>query len=187
MVGGRPATRHGRTFPSGRPGHWDANWVRSTIHVRTGGFTADVSADLRTDELHRFTDGLAALDGSPSGSAVLRSMEDWIDLTVTLQPDGSCIASGAVKDGLGLGNRLTFALRDLDQTHLSVWLEQMGAVRSAFPVLGRPWAGALDGARCAQGLAPTRRSISSGVGRGRPFSTKLRCRVLTSARPDSSS
>ena len=42
----------------GTSDYWDANWVRSTIHARVGGFTADLAADLRTDELHRFAEGL---------------------------------------------------------------------------------------------------------------------------------
>ena len=117
---------------------WDANWVRSTIQVRAGGFTADVAADLRTDELHRFAEGLRFIHDNLFGSAVLQSMEDWIDLTIKCEANGSLRVTGEVTDQPGVGNRLAFERPDLDQTNLSDWLQHVAAIESTFPLVGRP-------------------------------------------------
>jgi hypothetical protein len=127
----------GRAHP-GASDYWDGNWIRSTIKVRAGGFTADVSADLRTDELHRLSEGLKFISENLFGTAVLQSMEDWIDLTIECRPNGSLTVSGEVMDRPGVGNRLAFELHDLDQTHLPTWLAQLTEIEGAFPIVGRP-------------------------------------------------
>ncbi|MFC6285294.1 hypothetical protein ACFP3Q_03945 [Nocardioides sp. GCM10027113] len=126
-----------RAYPSSSD-YWDGNWVRSTIHVRAGGFLADVRADLRTDEIHRLADGLRFIDDNLFGSAVLQSMEDWVDLTITCEANGSLSVAGEVTDQPGTGNRLAFSLPGLDQTYLQDWLVQAAAIEAAFPVVGRP-------------------------------------------------
>jgi hypothetical protein len=118
--------------------YWDGNWVRSTIEVRVGGFTADVTADLRAEELHRFAEGLKFMNDNLFGTAVLQSMEEWIELTIKCESNGSLAVSGAVVDCPGVGNRLTFELDNFDQTHLGPWLEQLAEIEAAFPVVGRP-------------------------------------------------
>jgi hypothetical protein len=128
---------HGRAHP-GATDYWDGNWVRSTLRVRAGGFTAHVTADLRTDEIHRFGEELKFIDDNLSGGAVLQSMEDWIALSITCTPNGSLDVSGEVMDQPGLGNRLAFELHDLDQTRLSTWLSQVSEIESRFPVIGEP-------------------------------------------------
>ena len=122
----------------GTSDYWDGNWVRTTIDVRAGGLTANVSADLRTDEFHRFAEGLKFINDKLFGSAVLLSMEDWIDLTVKCEPNGRLIVSGEVTDQPGVGNRMVFEVHDLDQTHLSTWIAQLTEIEAAFPVIGWP-------------------------------------------------
>lgn len=126
-----------RAYPSSAD-YWDGNWVRSTIHVRAGGFLAVVTADLRTDEIHRLAEGLRFIDDNLFGSAVLQSMEDWVDLTITCEANGSLSVAGEVTDQPGTGNRLAFSLPGLDQTYLRDWLVQAAAIEAAFPVVGRP-------------------------------------------------
>jgi hypothetical protein len=127
----------GRAHP-GSSGYWDGNWIRSTIKVRAGGFTADVSADLRTDELQRLAEGLKFINDNLFGTAVLQSMEHWIDLTIECKPNGSLRVSGEVMDRPGVGNRLAIELHDLDQTHLQAWMSQLTEIERAFPIIGRP-------------------------------------------------
>jgi len=67
---------------AGADDYWDGNWVISTISVAVGGFTGRVRASLRTDEIHRFNEGLKFLNQNLFGAAVLESMEHWISLTV---------------------------------------------------------------------------------------------------------
>ncbi|MFC7494261.1 hypothetical protein [Nocardioides sp. GCM10030259] len=65
-------------------------------------------------------------------------MEDWIDLTIKCESNGSLRVVGEVTDQPGISNRLVFELRDLDQSHLSDWLSQVAAIEAAFPVVGHP-------------------------------------------------
>jgi hypothetical protein len=127
----------GRAHP-GAADYWDGNWVRSMINLRVGGFTADVTADLRTEEFRRFADGLKFINDTLSGSAVLTSMEDWIDLTVRHKPNGGLEVSDVVIDRPGVGNQLAFELHGFDQTHVAPWLSQLTEIERAFPVVGRP-------------------------------------------------
>ncbi|MGH3804468.1 MAG: WapI family immunity protein [Pseudonocardiaceae bacterium] len=128
---------HGRSHP-GATDYWDGNWVRSTLRVRAGGFTAHVTADLRTDEIHRFGEALKSIDDNLAGAAVLQSMEDWITLSIQCNPNGGLAVSGEVMDQPGVGNRLAFELHDLDQTHLPTWLSQVSEIELRFPVVGEP-------------------------------------------------
>ncbi len=71
----------GRAHP-GTTDYWDGNWVRSTLEVRAGGFTAHVTAELRAEEIHRFAEGLKFINDNLFDAAVLQSMEDWITLSI---------------------------------------------------------------------------------------------------------
>lgn len=99
----------GRAHP-GATDYWDGNWIRSTLEVRAGGFTAHVTADLRAEELHRFAEGLHSINDNLIGSAVLQSMEEWITLSIKCDPNGALEVSGEVTDEPGVGNRLSFEL-----------------------------------------------------------------------------
>jgi hypothetical protein len=63
---------------AGADDYWDGNWVIPTISVAIGGFTGRVRASLRTDEIHRFNEGLKFLNQNLFGAAALESMEHWI-------------------------------------------------------------------------------------------------------------
>ena len=115
--------------------------VRTRIEVRLGGFTADLDADLRTDEFRRFAEELAVLNDKLSGAAVLQSIEDWIELTVECDASGRLRVAGEVSDRSerpDIGSRLKFELGQFDQTYLSDWLGQLAEIDRGFPVLGHP-------------------------------------------------
>jgi hypothetical protein len=151
----------GRTWPAATD-YWDGNWVRTAIEVRVGGFTAEVSADLRTDELHRFADGLRSLNENLSGTAALQSLETWIDLSVECQPNGHLRIKGAIRDEPGRGNLLAFELHHFDQTYLSGWLAQLDAIDEEFPILDPPDGSADSAATASSGLIQRlRRSVGS--------------------------
>lgn len=59
---------------AGAADFWDGNWVIATISVAVGGFTGSVRASLRTDEIHRFNEGLKFVNQNLFGAAVL---ERW--------------------------------------------------------------------------------------------------------------
>jgi hypothetical protein len=63
----------GRAHPRARD-YWDGNWILTTLVVHIGGFTGNIGAQLRTDELHRFNEGLKHMQHFLEGSAVLSSL-----------------------------------------------------------------------------------------------------------------
>jgi hypothetical protein len=136
--GGRLVVRvHGRMYPKATD-YWDGNWLTTKIIVDVGAFHAEIGAGLHMDELHRFREELDELYRTLSGSAQLKSMEEWIDLLVKVDNFGHIAVDGQVRDRAGEGNRLLFKIIGLDQTDLPALLEGLAAVEAAYPVLGHP-------------------------------------------------
>ena len=100
----------------------DAGWLVCPVHVHVGGFSGDVAVTLRVEELHRFGEALRAVRSGLRRSAVLESVEQWIDLTVTREADGSLAATGQLADEPGSGSRLRFRLTGLDAASLDAWV-----------------------------------------------------------------
>ena len=123
---------------AGADDYWDGNWVIAAISVAAGGFTGQVRASLRMDEVHRFNEGLKFLNQNLCGAAVLESMEQWITLTVRAESRGRIEVSGELADGAGIGNVLAFELADLDQTYLAGWISSLNDIEAAYPVVCKP-------------------------------------------------
>ncbi|WP_199786035.1 MULTISPECIES: hypothetical protein [Actinomycetes] len=68
---------------------WDGNWLFSPVDLVVGGFTARVPAGLRAEELRSFRKQLAKAYADFGGVARLTSMEEWLDLTVTVAGSGA--------------------------------------------------------------------------------------------------
>ena len=113
----------------------EAGWLVCPVHVHVGGFSGDVAITLRIEELHRFGEALAAVRSGSRRSAVLESVEQWIDLTVVREADGSLTASGHLADDPGTGSRLRFRIVDLHELALGDWVE---ACRSAVSLFSLP-------------------------------------------------
>jgi hypothetical protein len=105
--------------------------------VRIGGFTGNIAAQLRTDELRRFSEGLKYRQHFLQGSAVLASLEHWIDLSVGCEPNSHLKVVGVVADGPGIGNRLSFDIDGLDQTFLPAMIDALDAMAREYPVIGQ--------------------------------------------------
>src|SRR5688572_5132492 len=82
----------------------EAGWLVCPVHVHVGGFSGDVAITLRVEELHRFGEALRAVRDGLRRSAVLESVEEWIDLTVARETDGSLTATGHLADEPGSGS-----------------------------------------------------------------------------------
>jgi hypothetical protein len=123
---------------AGADDYWDGNWVVTTISVVAGGFTGQVRASLRMDEIHRFNEGLKFVNQNLFGAAVLDSLEHWIALTVKAGSRGQIEVSGELADQAGAGNVLTFELPEVDQTYLASWIDALDDIEKAYPVLGAP-------------------------------------------------
>ncbi|MET9247676.1 hypothetical protein [Nonomuraea sp. NPDC003709] len=126
----------GRMHP-GCTDFWDGNWLISPIHAQVGGFTAELDAGLRIEELRDFRVALERVDAEVKGSATLSSLEHWIELTVECRPTGSLSIAGAVTDHAGMRNTLHFEIEGLDQTDIPVLVDALVAAEKRFPVLGR--------------------------------------------------
>jgi hypothetical protein len=122
---------------AGADDYWDGNWVIATISVAVGGFTGQVRASLRMDEIHRFNEGLKFLNQNLFGAAVLESMEHWISLTVKAGSRGRIEIHGELSDGAGVGNVLSFDLAEVDQTYVAGWISDLDDIERAFPVIGK--------------------------------------------------
>lgn len=127
----------GRMHPDATD-YWDGNWLFSPIEVQVGGFTAKIGAGLRAEELRSFREGLELLHRDLRGFAALTSMEDWLELSVTVSGSGRLEVVGEVIDRVGDGNRLAFRVNDLDQTHLPDLIGELRELESLYPVIGAP-------------------------------------------------
>ncbi|XVQ90183.1 WapI family immunity protein [Microbispora siamensis] len=122
---------------SGHTDFWDGNWLTSPIHVRVGGFTAEVEAALRAEELHNFRVALERIHADVRGRATLSSMENWIELTVECHPTGSLSVAGTVADRPGMRNTLRFEIEGLDRKDVPELVRALLVVEERFPILGR--------------------------------------------------
>jgi hypothetical protein len=127
----------GREHP-GADDYWDGNWVIAAISIAVGGFTGQVRASLRMNEIHRFNEGLKFLNQNLFGAAVLESMEDWITLTVKGESRGRLDVAGELADEAGVGNVLKFQFAEIDQTYIASWISSMDDIEQLFPVIGEP-------------------------------------------------
>jgi hypothetical protein len=115
----------------------DGNWLFSPVDVAAGGFTARVPAGLRAEELRAFREELAKAYDDFGGVARLKSMEDWLELTVTVAKSGKVAVEGLAIDGHGTGNKLSFRIGDLDQSELPAIVDALSAIEAEFPVVGK--------------------------------------------------
>lgn len=140
---GRPESDHlsirvlGRMH-AGADDFWDGNWLVTPVEIVLGGFSGEVVAALRAEELHSFKDALEAVYASLEGEAVLESMETWLTVRVAIDRLGGLLIAGRIRDRLGSGNELTFKIDGLDQSDLPAVVEALDEVLSLFPVLGTP-------------------------------------------------
>lgn len=112
----------------------DGNWLVSPIRIDVGRFQADLPATLRVDELARFRAGLQEMWQTVSGEAVLVSMEKWLQLTVRCSPTGALQVIGLATDLPGLGNKLQFEIKGMDQSFLPDLIGQLSCVEQAYPL-----------------------------------------------------
>jgi hypothetical protein len=125
-----------RAYPDAHD-YWDGNWLRSEVEVVVGGFRGRVAEVLRADELAEFSSQLARLIDTLQGTAEFRTMEHWLELTVTSDRRGHLTLSGELRDEPGLGNILSFSL-EYDQTYFRPMSDGLRDAVERFPVIGQP-------------------------------------------------
>ncbi|MGC4175069.1 WapI family immunity protein [Demequina sp.] len=116
----------------GTEGH-DAEWLVCTATLVAGGFRAAITGSLWASDFRYLREGLERLYRELAGSAEIKALEAWFDLTVRCLPNGALQARVRVADPLQFDRELTADLRDLDQSHLPSAIEQLRAIEGAFP------------------------------------------------------
>ena len=111
-----------------------AGWLVCPTRVHVGGFSGDVSITLRVEELHRFGEALRAVRSGTRRTAVLESIEEWIDLTVTREADGSLTATGHLADAPDTGSRLRFRIGGLDDPAVDAWVDACASAVALYAV-----------------------------------------------------
>ena len=124
----------GRKHP-GLFDYWDGNWLACEIEIAAGAFRAAFRADLRAEELQAFRDQADALVQSVEGVATFSTMEGQLALTIGGDLKGQVSVRGEARDMPASDNLLQFAF-EIDQTYLKEICRSLGAVVSAFPVVG---------------------------------------------------
>ena len=115
---------------------WDANWIRSEVEVRVGGFQGRFEAQLMTTDFPPFRDGLRALEKDLRGEVSFETLEEQVRVKVRGDGRGHINLDGELADVAGMGNRLAFHL-EIDQTFLGAALQQLDALIEQYPIVGR--------------------------------------------------
>jgi hypothetical protein len=115
----------------------DGNWVTTTVNVRVGNFKAEVTADLRLDELADFHQQLSDLNSRKINMAEFKTIEGWLEIEVTLSNGGRGAITGMAKDSFALTNEnsLRFML-EADKLNLSNPIRQLAITLDTFPIRG---------------------------------------------------
>jgi hypothetical protein len=114
--------------------HRDANWIECDCLIAAAGFRGEVRADLRSDELQAFLDGVRVLQQSPGEVAALTPQEGR--LALALQGDGRRgvrVNGEAVDDD----NRLQFTF-DIEAGALDAIGDALQRILAVFPVIAAP-------------------------------------------------
>jgi hypothetical protein len=116
----------------------DSQWLIADLQVQVGGMSADVPrVALSIEELRDFATELTDVHRTLTGSAHLESMENWIDVRIEAQANGTLHVEGDVQDQPGTGNALHFTLIDLDQTHLPPLIADLDHALSRYSSISR--------------------------------------------------
>ena len=119
----------GREYPDLHD-FWDGNWLLTPLSARSGSVRLDLpDAMLRADEIAGFRDGLR------SGTARLRSLEEWVSVTVTEDRTGTYRATGEVRRHPAAPDGLSFVV-DLTPSDVRTLQDELDDVVAAFPVRG---------------------------------------------------
>jgi hypothetical protein len=125
----------GRSYPDATD-DWSVNWLHAEVEVAVGRFRGWVAEDLRADELADFAEQLERLLDTFQGAAEFRTLEGWLELTITGDRRGHLTLAGRLRDQTGLGNTLSFSLA-YDQTYFHRMLDGLRDAVERFPVIGR--------------------------------------------------
>ena len=96
------------------------DWYRgiaTSVTFSFGSFRGGFGAYLFAGEVRQLLADLQVLSRTTTGAASFSAREKQVVFSAALQPTGSMIVAGELRDNCGMGNRLLFEM-GLDQTYL---------------------------------------------------------------------
>jgi hypothetical protein len=102
-------------------------WIDAEISVRLGVWRGRYAAQFRGTDIALFAEGLATLERTLSGQAVLESSDGYLDVILTGDGRGHVAVSGEAWDQPRFGSHLAFTY-EVDQTFLAPLLAGVGSV-----------------------------------------------------------
>lgn len=123
----------GYQFPDEAADFDNANWLLARLHLeggRSGRFTADLNAFVRTDDLARFRDQLQRTLETLDGRALLSDMDNQVGVDVRLK-HGSGTLSMFVH---GHGSQLSLWEMRTDQSYLATTLQGLDRALTTYPI-----------------------------------------------------
>jgi len=109
----------------------DSNWITGAVELDLVGYSARQAVAWQAEDLHAFARALTTLENELSGVAELVTLEDQVNLKITLD-HGSGLLEGGVREHARAA--LLFEGLRTDQSHIRMAAAQMRAIADAFPV-----------------------------------------------------
>ena len=111
----------------------DANWLKCTIKLGIGAFSAEFYATMTTHDFVEFQSELSKSIKNLSGIATFRTDEEWLSLDIEINARGAAHVCGVAQvHGLPKA-KLTFEF-ETDQSYLSRTCFQLEKVVQNFPI-----------------------------------------------------
>ena len=118
--------------------YWDANWLRTYVVAKVPGFDASFGYELmQVGDLAAFHRELAAMSANLSGSAKLTTLEDFLEVSGTMDALGRIEWKVRLTYPSGGGSQLEFVIK-ADQSYLPKLVGQVQDVLVANPLIGNP-------------------------------------------------
>jgi len=100
------------------------DWIETNITIAAGKFAGQFRASLLLRELIHFLAQLEVLNRDLKGEAQFHTIENQLQLTITMDRSGHYTGSGYVMDEAGTGNKLIFTILG-DQTEFAPTIRQL--------------------------------------------------------------
>ena len=118
--------------PSAQNVH-DANWLKCSVALNLGYFTADYLATFETSDFVRFRDGLKIVLSTMSGAASFVTCEGALNCTIEMAPTGTARIKGVAQVHAHTTATLSFSF-ETDQSFLAETLREVEGVIREFPM-----------------------------------------------------
>lgn len=114
----------------------DANWLRVDISVRAAGCSAEIASAMTSSEFSALARDLLSIVPEKENGASLRTMEEWLELDISVGKSGTVLVSGKVQTFGTPGASLLFRFES-DLSALKEFTQDAIRCARAYPVIQR--------------------------------------------------